>query len=163
MTPAASWMMLGDYGRAVSQARRADNCGAGDPQVLPARTGATEVGEVAHDESAPPPVTHQASIDDYLQLGCGRRGTSANRRNNLAKLDSLVNADSPELIANRAVRLDRIALIEHFHKIGQRKAVLHLCALALRACCCEDNRVTHGLEFRPCVVAQSIGEASNIR
>jgi hypothetical protein len=66
-----------------------------------------------------------------------------NSRDNLAKFDAFLNADSPELIAKVAVRFDGVAAVEQSHEVGGRKAVLQLLTPALRASRQERDSWTH--------------------
>jgi hypothetical protein len=71
---------------------------------------------------------------------CERGGSRAGSRDKLAKLHSFLNADNPELVAQRAVRFYRISTVEQSHQVGERIPLLQLFALAVRACSREIDR-----------------------
>jgi hypothetical protein len=79
----------------------------------------------------------------YTRARCGRGGSRAGSRDELAKLHSFLNADNPELVAKRAIRFYRIASVEQSHQVGERIPLLQLFALAVRAGPREIDRWTH--------------------
>jgi len=58
----------------------------------------------------------------------------ASRRDHLAELDALLQADGPELVACRAVRFYRVATLEQSRQDREGKSILWSLTLAARTC-----------------------------
>lgn len=65
------------------------------------------------------------------------------RRNYLAESYSVVKANGPVVVANRAVPFDRVPAAEQSLQFRESKMVLWLFALAMRARRGKDDCVTH--------------------
>jgi hypothetical protein len=73
----------------------------------------------------------------------GRHSSRVARRNHCTESHPLLKADGPELIADHAVRFDRVATIEESAQILDAKTLLKLFAVAVRTRRGKDNCPAH--------------------